>query len=433
MRSVYAESAAPEKPAVRAMSEIQAKAKYEQLAVTGGEPLFAQKMHVGKPSVPCRDGFIRQVEAVLDSGWLSNNGPRVRALETRLAEYLGVRHCVLVCNATLGLQVAVRALDLQGEVIVPSMTFIATPHALEWQRLAPVFCDIDPRTHLIDPQCVEAAITPRTSAVLGVHLWGNPCDVPALDDIARRHGLTVLYDAAHAFGCATGTRMVGGFGACEVFSFHATKFFSTFEGGAIATDDDALARRLRRMINFGFEAMDRVADVGLNGKMSEVCAAMGLASWPGLEAAMRVNESNFRAYERALQGIEGVRLLPVAASRPHNFQYVVLEYTAPQGAIDRDGLVDVLWAENVIARRYFHPGCHRAAPYDTPQRRATAPPLVHTEAATQRVIVLPTGPAIGPQACEQIGAVIRCAVEAGPRLAQRFGLGRTARSALVHE
>jgi dTDP-4-amino-4,6-dideoxygalactose transaminase len=401
------------------MSEIQTKTKYEQLAVAGGAPLFAEKMHVGRPSVPCRDAFIRQVEAVLDSGWLSNNGPCVRALEARLAEYLGVRHCVLVCNATVGLQVAVRALDLQGEVIMPSMTFIATPHALEWQRLTPVFCDIDPRTHLIDPPCVEAAITARTSAVLGVHLWGNACAVSALDDIARRHGLAVLYDAAHAFGCADGARMVGGFGACEVFSFHATKFFSTFEGGAVTTDDDALARRLRRMINFGFEAMDRVADVGLNGKMSEVCAAMGLASWTSLEEAMRANELNLHAYQRALQGIEGVRLLPAAASRPHNFQYVVLEYTPPEGAIDRDGLVDVLWAENVIARRYFHPGCHRAAPYDTPQRRATAPPLPHTEAATQRVIVLPTGPAIDPQACQQIGAVIRCAVEAGPRMAQQ--------------
>jgi dTDP-4-amino-4,6-dideoxygalactose transaminase len=230
------------------------KERIDDLAAFGGPPEFAQKLHVGRPNVGDRDAFMRRVERILDARWFTNYGDCVQELEERLARYLGVRHCVTVCNATVGLEIVARALGFEGEVIVPSLTFVATAHALQWQQIRPVFCDIDPRTHCIDPDQVERLVTPRTTGIVGVHLWGRSCDVDGLQAVADRHGLGLMFDAAHAFGCTYKGRMIGGFGRAEVFSFHATKFFNTFEGGAITTDDDDLAARLRLMTNFGFAA-----------------------------------------------------------------------------------------------------------------------------------------------------------------------------------
>src|SRR5436189_3835480 len=186
-----------------------------------------------------------RIEDLLDRRWLSNNGPYVQEFEERLADFIGVKHCVAMCNATVALEIVIRALGLEGEVIVPSFTFIATAHALQWQEITPVFCDIDPRTHNLDVAKVEEALTPRTSGIIGVHLWGRACNVEALTEIAERRGLKLIFDAAHALGCSHGGVMIGGFGDAEVFSFHATKFFNTFEGGTVVTDDDGLATRIR--------------------------------------------------------------------------------------------------------------------------------------------------------------------------------------------
>ena len=181
-----------------------------------------------------------------------------------------------MCNATVALEIAIRAMGMSGEVIVPSFTFVATAHALQWQEITPVFCDIDPRTHNLDPNRIEEMITPRTTGIIGVHVWGRPCAVDALAEIAQRRHLKLLFDAAHAFGCSYQGQMIGNFGDAEVFSFHATKFFNTFEGGAVVTNDDELAAKMRLMKNFGFHGYDNVIYVGTNGKMSEVSAAMGL-------------------------------------------------------------------------------------------------------------------------------------------------------------
>src|SRR4051794_25016690 len=197
-----------------------------------------------------------------DKRWFSNQGPYVREFEDKLSKLLGVKHCIPVCNGTIAMELAIRALDLKGEVIVPSFTFISAAHALQWQEITPVFCDVDPKTHNLDPKKIEAMITPRTTAIVAVHTWGRPCEVDTLSRVARRNDLRLLFDAAHAFGCSHEGRAIGNFGDAEVFSFHATKFFNTFEGGAVATNDDELAARIRLMKNFGFQGNDNVVYIG---------------------------------------------------------------------------------------------------------------------------------------------------------------------------
>src|ERR1044071_4795241 len=222
------------------------------LALLGAEPAFPEPLHVGRPNVGDRRAFLDRARDVLDRRWLTNDGPLVREFEQSVAEIVGVKHCVAMCNATVALEIAIRAAELKGEVIVPAYTFVATAHALQWQEITPVFADMDPATHNLDPGCIERLITPRTSGIIGVHIWGRPCDTRAISAIAERHDLKVMYDAAHAFGCSAGGGAVGTFGSCEVFSFHATKFINCFEGGAAVTNDDVLAQKMRLMRNFGF-------------------------------------------------------------------------------------------------------------------------------------------------------------------------------------
>src|SRR5690242_14001071 len=231
--------------------------------------MFRQPLPVGRPDIGSHQRFMQYARDILERQWLSNNGPLAQQLEREVAEYLGVRHCVAMCNGTIALEIAIRALDLRGEVIMPSYTFVATAHALQWQEITPVFADIDPYTYNLDPVAIERLITPRTTGIIGVHVWGRPCDTDAIETIARARKLKTMYDAAHAFGCSRQGKMVGGFGACEVLSFHATKFLNSFEGGAVVTNDDTLAEKLRLMRNFGFAGYDRVIYLGINGKMTE--------------------------------------------------------------------------------------------------------------------------------------------------------------------
>ena len=395
------------------------KERIDDFAALGGPPAFAEKLHVGRPNVGDRAQFMAQVERILDARWFTNYGPCVQELERRLAAYLGVRHCVTVCNATVGLEIASRALGLEGEVIVPSMTFVATAHALQWQQIKPVFCDIDPVTHCLDPLQVERLITPRTSGIVGVHLWGRACAVDELQAVADRHGLTLMFDAAHAFGCSYKGRMIGGFGRAEVFSFHATKFFNTFEGGAITTNDDALAAKLRLMTNFGFSGYDNVVHVGTNGKMNEVSAAMGLTSLAAIDGFIETNRLHHAQYMRRLGALPGIRLLPYDDSERSNRQYVVVEYTPSSGGPTRDMLIDLLWAENVMARRYFHPGCHRMEPYRTLFPDASGH-LAITEAITDRLVILPTGTGVSEDDVASICDIIDLALARGRELVERL-------------
>ncbi len=236
---------------------------------------FSEPLHVGRPNIGDPERFLELVQGALDRRWLSNDGPLVREFESRIAAYLGVKHCVAITNGTIALEIAIRALGMTGEVIVPSFTFVATAHALHWQGLTPVFADIDPDTHCLDPESVRRLITPRTTGIIAVHLWGRPAPVAELEAIAAEFGLALLFDAAHAFGVSVGEHMVGSFGRAEVLSFHATKFFNSLEGGAIVTDDDDVAHRARLMRNFGFAGEDTVVSDGTNGKLNEICRGHG--------------------------------------------------------------------------------------------------------------------------------------------------------------
>lgn len=389
------------------------------LAVFGGAPMFAEKLHVGRPNIGNRTRFLERVNRILDTRWLSNDGPFVAEFERRIAEYVGVEHCVAMCNATIALEIAIRAIGLTGEVIVPSFTFIATAHALQWQEITPVFCDIDPDLHTLDPDKIEQMITARTTGIIGVHTWGRPCNIDAINEVARRHNLKVLYDAAHAFGSTYRGERIGRFGDLEVFSFHATKFFNSFEGGVVTTNDADLAKKIKLMKNFGFTNWDEVSYVGTNGKMTEIAAAMGLTALESVEEFIKVNFENYELYRARLAEVPGVHLLSFDDREKYNYQYVVAEIDADVTGITRDQLLQVLWAENVVARRYFYPGCHRMEPY-----RSNFPNahlfLAETEKLAARVLVLPTGTAVGATEIEQICLVIAFLVDHGAEVRQRL-------------
>ena len=301
------------------------KQSLTNLAIFGAPPAFADPLHVGRPNVGSRESLILRINDILDRNWLTNNGPYIQEFERKVAEFLGVKHCITLCNATMALGITARALGMKGEVLIPSFTFIATAHALQWQEITPVFCDIDPDTHNIDPACVEKMITPRTTGIIGVHLWGRPCQVEALTEIADRHGLKLMFDAAHAFGCSYKGEMIGNFGKAEVFSFHATKFFNTFEGGAITTNDDELATKMRLMKNFGFSGYDNVIYVGTNGKMTEICAAMGLTGLESLHEFVEGNRKNYLLYKKLLEDLPGLKMVAYDESEKNNYQYIVFE------------------------------------------------------------------------------------------------------------
>jgi dTDP-4-amino-4,6-dideoxygalactose transaminase len=389
------------------------------LAIFGGTPAFTEQLHVGRPNIGNRKRLLEHINDILDRRWLTNRGPYVQELEQRIAAMLGVKQCIAMCNATVALEIAIRAAGLRGEVIVPSMTFIATAHALQWQEITPVFCDIDPNTHNLDPYRIEEMITPRTTGIIGVHVWGRPCQVEMLAETAQRHNLKLLYDAAHAFGCSYKGQMIGGFGDAEVLSFHATKFFNTFEGGAVVTNDEDLATKIRLMQNFGFEGYDSVIYIGTNGKMDEVSAAMGLTLLESLGEFISVNYRNYKQYQCELEEISGIRQVTYDEAEKCNYQYIVLEVDEAHTGISRDQLIDILWAENVLARRYFYPGCHQMEPYRSyfPHAGLLLP---ETEKLVKCLLSLPTGTAVGPDEIHKICQIIRLVVEHGPEVRERL-------------
>ncbi len=393
-----------------------------QLGIFSKTPRFAAKYHVGRPNVGKKETLQKYFDRIIENRWFTNNGPFVQEFERRIAERLGVAHCIAVCNGTIAMEIAVRATGLEGEVIVPAMTFVATAHSLQWQEITPIFCDVDPATHNLDPDMIERMITPRTTGIIGVHLWGRPCRPDELEKLAARRGLKLLFDAAHAFGCSHGGKMIGSFGDAEVFSFHATKFFNTFEGGAVLTNNDELAARIRLMKNFGFQGYDNVIHVGTNGKMTEICAAMGLTGLDSLDEFIGVNHRNYKAYRKELAGIPGIEPISYDEGEKNNYQYIVLEVDESRAGIDRDLMVRILHAENVLARRYFFPGCHRMEPYRS-YFPHSALMLPQTERLVRRVMSLPTGTAVGPGEIAEICRIIRFVAGNGKEIRRRLGAG----------
>ncbi len=365
-------------------------------------PAFAQFKHVGRPNIPNRERLFHRFNDILDRAWLTNNGSYVREFEARVADIAGTANCVAVSNGTMALNVAGQAMHLSGEIIMPALTFVATPHAFSWQGMQPVFADVDPATCCVDPDHVESLITPRTSAIVGVHLWGQICDVDRLAAIANRHGLKLLFDASHAFGCHNQDRAVGGFGDAETFSFHATKFVSSIEGGAIVTNDDQLAERMRRARNFGFSGVDQVSQLGINAKLNELCAAFGITSLESLPALTECNRQNHQHYADGLRNVPGIHLVTGFSKHQHNRQYIVIRVDPSRAGITRDDLMERLHQQNIGARRYFFPGCHKCEPY-----AAKPVSLPITDMIVDGVLTLPTGSTVSTDHVRTICDIIR--------------------------
>ena len=362
-------------------------------------------LHVGGPNVGDRNVFDRLVDGIFERRWFTNHGEVLQTFERLLTHHLGVKHCIPVCNATVGLQIVCNALELTGEIILPAFTFVATAHSVSWSKLKPVFADVNQDTHCLCPESVRSLITDRTSAIMGVHLWGAPCYPTQLQALADDHDLRLIFDAAHAFHNRHRGTSFGNFGDCEVFSFHATKFFNTFEGGAITTNDDELALRIRRMCNFGYRGPDDIACVGTNAKMSEINAAMGVSMFECIGEIANTNEENFQVYDAFLGGVPGLKLYSLADIDRSNWQYVVLEVDEQTVGCSRDTIVDALVSRNVFAKRYFFPGCHKMPPYreafSVEERE-----LPNTDRLCQRLICLPTGTAISIDEIHRVCEII---------------------------
>ncbi|WHQ72774.1 DegT/DnrJ/EryC1/StrS family aminotransferase [Methylorubrum extorquens] len=351
-------------------------------------------MYVTRPFLPPLEEFEPLLRQIWQTRILTNGGPFHQELEARLSDHLGVPQVALFNNATTALIMALRALDLTGEVITTPYSFVATSHALLWSGLTPVFVDIDPVTLNLDPARIEAAITPRTSAILPVHCYGQPCDVEAIAGIAARHGLKVIYDAAHAFGVRHRGQSVLNHGDLSVLSFHATKVFNTFEGGAIVCADPAMKDRIDKLKNFGFEDETSVIETGLNGKMSELNAALGLVQLRHIGTVLARRQAIDAAYRQGLRGIPGIRCLDFAEDGAANYAYFPI-LVGPDYPIGRDALYDALKRDGIHPRRYFHPLISDHPMYRTlPSARREDLPVAAL--AADRVLCLPIYPDLDP-------------------------------------
>src|SRR5262245_4894567 len=339
-----------------------------------------------RPSVPDREAMLRALDGILDSRVLTN-GRLVQELERRSAEYLGVEHCVAVSSCTAGLMLAIRAADLRGSVVVPSFTFAATAHAVAWNGLAPIFADIDPMTLTLDPRSAEREIGVRTSAILATHLYGAPCDVDALTEVAQRNGIRLFFDAAHAFGSRRSGVSVGGFGDAEVFSLSPTKLLVASEGGIIATNDDALAERCRIGRDYANPGDYDCRFVGLNARMSELHAAMALASLDGLEGRIERRNELAVMYQKSLDGLPGISFPLVRDGDRSTFKdFTIL--VEPEGfGMSAGRLAGALGAVGVETRRYYSPPVHRMEAYR--HMASTNGNLQVTQQASERVLTLP--------------------------------------------
>jgi len=363
------------------------------LAILGNSPLFEMVLPVGQINLPSWEHFCASFHGIFERRYYTNHGVLAQELEERLSLLLGVRHALVMTNATIALSLACKGLNLPvgGKVIVPGFTFAATVQALSWAGLEPVFCDIDPHNHLITQATVTPLLdTPGVGAILGIHLWGKACDTDGLTALAKEHSILIFFDAAHAIGCTHKGFTIGGFGNCEVFSFHGTKILTSTEGGCITTNDDALAERLRNLRSSYGRRVAVPIPIDGYGRFSEAQAAFGLLSLEDFPKNCAANEKRMRLYHEGLRDMPGIRFLLPTPGERHNYQYVVLEIEEKEFGLSRDELIRILEAENILARRYFVPGMHRCVPYKT-QFPHYVDALPVTDALCEKVMQVPSG------------------------------------------
>ena len=353
-------------------------------------------IQVTRTFLPPLADFQRLVEGVWARGQITNHGPLVLELEARLREHLGVRHCLLVANGTLALQIAIRALELDGDVVTTPFSYVATTSSLVWERCRPVFADIDPATLCLDPAAAARALTPGTRGILATHVYGNACDVERLGELAARRDLRVIYDAAHAFGVRLHGRPLCAWGDVATLSFHATKLFHTVEGGALVTADDALAARIAQLRNFGHDGPEAFSGLGINAKVNELQAAMGLAVLPPVPDLIARRRAASQRYDALLAGA------PLSRPRLHegleyNFAYHPVLFESEAALL---AARDALRAADVQPRRYFYPALHRL-PY------VESGPLPVAESAAARVLCLPLSADLALADVERIAGIVR--------------------------
>lgn len=359
-------------------------------------------LNVAQPIIPDFDRFASYLQIAFSERRFTNDGPLLSLLELRLRELIAARNLILVSNGTMALQLVLQALGVKGEVITTPFTFCATTHSIIWAGAHPVFVDIDPHNLTIDPAQIEAAITPRTEAILGVHVYGRICNVEAIQRIADKHGLAVVYDAAHAFNAAYRGTPIGHFGNAVAYSFHATKMFHTGEGGAIETSNSELAEKLRRLRNFGIESEDSITQCGTNAKMSELSAAMGLAVLSKLGEEGRARSKLRNLYNHALSGITGITLFPGPEDSTTDIYYII-RFNADNIHL-RDQAQAQLKRQGIMTRKYFYPLTNDAV-FGLGERQTAALPVALK--ASRNVLALPFHSEVSERDVENIANVLR--------------------------
>ncbi len=361
---------------------------------------------VTAPLLPDLDEFHVMLQEIWDSKWITNNGSFHKKLESALAEYLKVPYVSLFTNGTLPLITALQALRISGEVITTPYSFVATTHSLWWNGIKPVFVDIDPATGNIDPDKIEAAITPRTTGIMPVHVYGKPCDTKRIQEIADKYGLKVIYDAAHAFGVEVNGESILNAGDMSTLSFHATKVYNTIEGGAMVMHDEKTKKRIDYLKNFGFAGETEVVAPGINSKMDEVRSAYGLLALKQVDAAIEARHQAAVKYREALRPVEGISFMDDMPGVKHNYSYFPLFIDAEKYGMTRDELYAKMKAKNVLGRRYFYPLISEFSTYrGLDSARPENLPNAHKMADS--VICLPMHHELGE---EEISRVLECII-----------------------
>lgn len=363
-----------------------------------------QPIYVTRPLMPSLDEFIPYLEKIWANKQLTNCGPFHQKLEIALCDYLGVDHLSLFANGTIALVTALQVLRIQGEVITTPFSFVATAHSLLWNRVKPVFVDIDPITLNLDPNKIESAITPQTTAIMPVHCYGQPCDMARIQQIANNYGLKVIVDAAHAFGVKDESGSVLKYGDISVLSFHATKVFNTFEGGAVICHNSTIKNQLDELKNFGFLDEVTVVAAGINGKMSEINAAFGLLQLQGIDTALQQRRIIAKKYRKALAEVEGIECLLSDGKSNNTYFPILVKQNYP---LSRDALYEKLRQNGILARRYFYPLISEFPMYQSLPSSLQANLPVATRAA-QEILCLPIYPELSD---EKISFIVKILID----------------------
>jgi len=366
-----------------------------------------ERINVTQPFLPPLEEFTEYLEDIWKRKWLTNNGYYHQELEKALCDFLGVEYISLFANATLALVLALQEMRISGEVITTPFSFVATTHSLWWNNIKPVFVDIEPETYNIDPEKIEAAITPKTTAILPVHVYGNPCNIEKIQEIADIYGLKVIYDAAHTFGVTINGQSLVSYGDLSILSFHATKVFNTFEGGAIISHDGKTKKRIDFLKNFGFAGETTVVAPGINAKMNEVQAAFGLLQLKYFDECLKKRKRIAQYYRENLKNIKGVSYLDDIQGVQHNYSYFPIIIEENLFGICRDSLYEEMKRRNIFARRYFYPLISHFPAYKK-LNSAVPENLPVSEWVAKRIICLPIYPGLSKENINRVITVIRC-------------------------